>query len=1454
MLSLYSSLSSARSELRRIVKSGLQLFYKANGTQAPLGEEQLRNNSFDEITSNLVSNPTFDLGSEEVVNGDFANGTTGWVTNDWTISNNVAASGNTSTLLQQTNVFINSTGVYKSTFKARSVNGTNVTLRFYDGLNEFEAFTITSSDFQDFTLTRQRAGDNSTLYIYNVSSAEIEITNISVKEVPNWELGDGWSVGDGKASNDGESGSNNLNQDGILTSSKSYQITIEVSDYVSGNVQVSAGATPRGIMTANGTYTFTQATSGNNFYIIANSFVGSVDNVSVKQLDPNSSWTLGTGWVFSNNGTITHTGSVGNFESSRQLVTGKKYEATVVVDSIADNSCNLFNSSNSETYDNTITSAGTHVRQFTATHATSKIALRSASSNLVVSSFSVKEITNSIKDHSRNSNDGILYSGKALDFDGTDDLVELNDANLTGEFTVCTWIKPDTFTNCVVFGDGVDENDNYLNLNWIRLNSATSITVKIAGNSTGYAPITHGGNIAQDEWSRLIVTRGSDNIVRFGINGVLYSPSTTARAGTFDFNLLGRKQGTEMNGALADVQVYDKAWTASDVEFDYNNPDKDVFDNSNSSIVVTDCKSLLRLNEGAGDRVYDAAPVLGVEEVVDGDFPLPNVNWSFQNSAWSINNNKALYDGTEISYISQSGLTIIAGKTYQVSFDIEDSSGQSRIQISNQAAGEIYSPYTDRANGSYVVTFTSSTNQSTLAFKGHTSGTSFSLSNVSLKEIKPAESFSIIGNKTFLHQQPYIPQYAMSSFSKKMLFDGSNDYVACGSDASIDDIFTGGGTFSAWISVASDGGESIGTIMGKGTVSIRVKEDDNGGVMLNLAKGFSTTNADFLTSDEVVLENKINHIAITYNDSSASNTPSFYVNGVLKAIDTGNSITPVGSASTDASANLILGNALAGGTRSFDGIIDEVSLFDVELTQTEVLELYNSGSSFDSTGHSKYNLGEEVSNGTFELGSEEVVDGGIDSISNWSFGNGWSYVDGKASLVQVSTLDYLSQQLTGLVNGRTYVLSFDLDIISATTTTIGVSSTGAFGQLSSDDRFFTTSGRKTITEIYDSSHQSGTKYLRFVGGSNTEFTIDNVSVKEVPSWSNSTASSATMSVNTNGQLVLASDAGDNLGAYSSISLVQGRTYVLSVDIISCNVLGQIRIGTSASVGSTSPDDIFNAGGSGVPLGTNTYTFTATSAQASNGFLYIGGRDDVNSLVIDNVSLQEYGLSAYWRNNGAAQWDDLSTNTNHGTVSGSPAEIFLQEVSFFGKDSLGMFMNKPRLGGLNFAKNGWVEVRDNVSLDVASTNAISVCCWYRANSAASYDAAQYLVNSETYSNAGGWTLIAGTTQIIWTAEAGSNASIGYNHNDRLGWQYIVATYDEQNYRLFTFDENGDISVTTPVASTSALVDEYPINIGGFNEGSGSLINGVIDDIKIYNKALTQAEIKKNFNATKGRHKN
>ena len=125
------------------------------------------------------------LGDEEVLNGGFDDASN-WTTQAaWSISDGVAVSNSSNSgLLYQDNVYLNTTSEYKTTFKAKSINGSSVTLRVYDGLgSSFKVVTITSSDFEDFTLTRQRQGTNSTLYFYNISNAEIEIDNISVKEV-----------------------------------------------------------------------------------------------------------------------------------------------------------------------------------------------------------------------------------------------------------------------------------------------------------------------------------------------------------------------------------------------------------------------------------------------------------------------------------------------------------------------------------------------------------------------------------------------------------------------------------------------------------------------------------------------------------------------------------------------------------------------------------------------------------------------------------------------------------------------------------------------------------------------------------------------------------------------------------------------------------------------------------------------------------------------------------------------------------------------------------------------------------------------------------------------------------------------------------------------------------------------------------------------------------------------
>ena len=109
----------------------------------------------------------------------------------------------------------------------------------------------------------------------------------------------------------------------------------------------------------------------------------------------------------------------------------------------------------------------------------------------------------------------------------------------------------------------------------------------------------------------------------------------------------------------------------------------------------------------------------------------------------------------------------------------------------------------------------------------------------------------------------------------------------------------------------------------------------------------------------------------------------------------------------------------------------------------------------------------------------------------------------------------------------------------------------------------------------------------------------------------------TISVNGSGQLVIESQLDDYGGANQAINLTAGETYVLTFDVISCNKINEVRVGTSSIIGNGSSENIASSGS--VDLGINSFTFVASS---NANYLYIGGRNDVTSLVIDNVSVRQ----------------------------------------------------------------------------------------------------------------------------------------------------------------------------------------------------------------------------------------
>jgi hypothetical protein len=197
----------------------------------------------------------------------------------------------------------------------------------------------------------------------------------------NWNLGTGWTINNGKLRGDNVSAVN-VFQAKVYASGKTYKITYTISDYVKGTVifQIGGGgsAVDGQTRTANGTYTeFLTATSNHTSarfrgLSASGGFTGSIDNVSVKQVDPNDRWTLGTGWSLGTDKVVFNGGSDAAVQQSNVVQPSTLYRVLFTVTDITTGSLQLrlgntgvvdvsVNSNSNFSFDLTTDSSGTAV-------------------------------------------------------------------------------------------------------------------------------------------------------------------------------------------------------------------------------------------------------------------------------------------------------------------------------------------------------------------------------------------------------------------------------------------------------------------------------------------------------------------------------------------------------------------------------------------------------------------------------------------------------------------------------------------------------------------------------------------------------------------------------------------------------------------------------------------------------------------------------------------------------------------------------------------------------------------------------------------------------------------------------------------------------------------------------------------------------------------------------------
>ncbi|MDO8471336.1 MAG: LamG domain-containing protein [bacterium] len=192
------------------------------------------------------------------------------------------------------------------------------------------------------------------------------------------------------------------------------------------------------------------------------------------------------------------------------------------------------------------------------------------------------------------------------------------------------------------------------------------------------------------------------------------------------------------------------------------------------------------------------------------------------------------------------------------------------------------------------------------------------------------------------------PTWVDGKRGKALSFDGADDYVDAGSGSSIDNIFDtdgGGGTVGAWIKPRS-AGEGVGrggVIAAKSTDSawsfeMSTAADNKIRFLMNCTFVEADSVNSWISSNTVLSYNAWQYVAVVYNNSSINNVPTIYINGTSVSL-TQQSFADADPCQSDAANNLIIGNEPSS-AYTFDGLIDDVRMYDRALSVAEIKALY----------------------------------------------------------------------------------------------------------------------------------------------------------------------------------------------------------------------------------------------------------------------------------------------------------------------------------------------------------------------------------------------------------------------------------------------------------------------------------------------------------------------------------
>ena len=204
-----------------------------------------------------------------------------------------------------------------------------------------------------------------------------------------------------------------------------------------------------------------------------------------------------------------------------------------------------------------------------------------------------------------------------------------------------------------------------------------------------------------------------------------------------------------------------------------------------------------------------------------------------------------------------------------------------------------------------------------------------------------------------------------------------------------------------------------------------------------------------------------------------------------------------------------------------------------------------------------------------------------------------------------------------------------------------------------------------------------------------------------------------------------------------------------------------------------------------------------------------------------------GLVGYWPFSGNA--NDDSGNGNNGTLNGATLTT----------DRFGNSNSAYNFDGLN----DFISVNPSPSLNIV--NNISISLWFYTTQTGFYG---YLVDRDICGISKDWSLAYNGTSILRIGNGSTDQIINSGSNNINSWHNLVFVRMNDSFKLYI---DGTFSSELPISGLNFQNNQTPIYFGEQvclpNSVNSPNFNGKIDDIGIWNRALTQQEITTMYNS-------